>query len=134
MTQMSTSRKILIIEDNFINQKVIHLMINRLGFATDIVENGAKGLESIEKNHYRAVIIDLGLPDINGLEVIKRLRARTDEKAHWPVFVLTAGGTQHDRSYVLANGANVYLYKPIVFEELREAMAPWISEVALVPA
>jgi len=133
MAQMPRSRKILVIEDNLINQKVIHLMLNRLGFATDVVENGTKGLDAIQKNDYRAVFVDLGLPDINGLEVIKRIRARTDEKAHWPVIVLTAGGTQHDRNYVLSNGANIYLYKPIVYEELREALAPWLSEIALAP-
>jgi DNA-binding response OmpR family regulator len=131
MAKAANTGKVLIIEDNLINQKVIYLMVTRLGFSAHVVENGAKGLEAIEQNEYRAVFVDLGLPDVNGFEVIRRLRARTDEKAKWPVIVLTAGGTKHDKDFVLANGANVYLFKPVTYEILREAIIPWVPEVQL---
>ncbi|HYM02029.1 MAG TPA: response regulator transcription factor [Stellaceae bacterium] len=103
------------IEDN---EPLAQLLIQGLaaeGFPADVVGTAGDARDVLARTHYSAVILDLGLPDDDGLAVLRELRERQDAT---PVLVLTARGGVHDRVTGLRSGADDYLAKPFAFEEL----------------
>jgi DNA-binding response OmpR family regulator len=107
--------RLLLVEDN---RDLATLLTERLGasgFAVDVLGLGMDAHDVLRRSHYSAVILDLGLPDCDGLSILKALRARKDAT---PVLVLTARGGLHDRVAGLQDGADDYLVKPFAFEEL----------------
>jgi len=107
--------RLLIVEDERSLLEHLQAGFKKEGFAVDISENGKEGLYFGQENDYDAAIIDLGLPEMDGLEVIRELRksGRT-----FPVIVLTARGHWKDKVDGLESGADDYLAKPFVFDEL----------------
>jgi DNA-binding response OmpR family regulator/SAM-dependent methyltransferase len=107
--------RLLIVEDN---QELSGLLMKGLaaaGFAADVMETAASASAALETTRFAAVILDLGLPDADGLSVLRELRQRHDPT---PVLVLSARGGVRDRVEALRNGADDYLVKPFAFEEL----------------
>lgn len=121
------SRKVLVIEDHLINQKVIKMLLSELGLETDIASHGKAGLKAIEKSNYGAVIVDLGLPDISGLEVITAIRSRKDEKRTTPIIVLTAGGHRETIDEIQARQIDEYILKPVTISRLQEVLSPFLK-------
>jgi two-component system, OmpR family, response regulator len=107
--------RVLVIEDDAGLAAVLARGLEEAGFAVDSAGDGAAGLWLGTENEYDAVVLDLGLPDIDGLHVLARLRAA----GRWaPVLVLTARDTVPDRVAGLDGGADDYLLKPFAFPEL----------------
>jgi two-component system response regulator TctD len=107
--------RLLIVEDN---QELVALLAKGLGdagSATDIAPTAAEARTALMTTRYAAVVFDLGLPDDDGLSVLRELRERKDPV---PVLVLTARAGVHDRVRGLRSGADDYLTKPFAFEEL----------------
>ena len=107
--------RLLLIEDN---EQLSQLLTNELegaGFAVDVVTSVAEGQAVLASNHYAVVVLDLGLPDGDGLAVLRELRERGDPT---PVLILTARDGVQDRVTGLRTGADDYLAKPFAFEEL----------------
>jgi len=107
--------RLLVVEDN---NELSQLLVKGLaaeGFAADAVTMAAEARAALETTRYAAVVLDLGLPDGDGLTVLRELRERKDAT---PVLVLTARGGLHDRVAGLRSGADDYLAKPFAFEEL----------------
>jgi len=107
--------RILIVEDNPKVGKLLKVACERFPASCDMATNGEIAISLCEITNYDAVILDLGLPDIDGLDVLKTLRARD---YHFPVLVLTARGNIQDRISGLDLGADDYLVKPFSVEEL----------------
>jgi DNA-binding response OmpR family regulator len=107
---------ILIIEDDKKVAAFIQKGLRQEYHAVDVVHDGEAGLDAVESGSYDLVILDLMLPKISGLEILKRIRA--DKKQHLPVLVLTAKGNIEDRVEGLDSGADDYLVKPFSFAEL----------------
>jgi CheY-like chemotaxis protein len=120
------SRKILVIEDHLINQKVIKMLLAEMGLEADIASHGKAGLKALDKNAYSAVIVDLGLPDISGLVVITEIRGRTDEKSTTPIIVLTAGGHRETIDEIQERHIDAYLLKPVTITQLHEVLSPFV--------
>lgn len=106
--------KILIIEDEEKIARFVELELSHEGYETDNATNGREGLEKIESGGYDLVILDIMLPELNGIEVLRRARRTTDV----PVILLTARDSVTDKVSGLDMGANDYITKPFAIEEL----------------
>lgn len=106
--------KILIIEDEEKIARFVELELSHEGYETDKATNGREGLEKIESGGYDLVILDIILPELNGIEVLRRARRTTDV----PVILLTARDSVTDKVSGLDMGANDYITKPFAIEEL----------------
>ena len=107
--------RLLLIEDNAELADLLALQLAPRGFSIDRAECGADGLAMAELVAYPAIVLDLGLPDMDGLDVLRRLRRSRDES---PILILTARGRVADRVSGLEAGADDYLVKPFAHEEL----------------
>ncbi len=107
--------RILVVEDETILAEQIHDFLAGKGFAVDTAHNGSDGLYMGKEYPLDAAIIDIGLPDFSGIELIKRLRK---EKVTVPILVLTARSRWQDKVEGLEAGADDYLVKPFHYEEL----------------
>ncbi|UGV26806.1 response regulator transcription factor [Rhodopseudomonas boonkerdii] len=107
--------RILVVEDNPELADIISRGLKDAGFESDWVADVATARDSLNATRYAALILDLGLPDGDGLLVLRELRSRNDPI---PVLVLTARGGVQDRISGLRTGADDYLVKPFAFEEL----------------
>lgn len=140
-------RRILIVEDNIVNQKLIVRMVEKLGYKPDVVENGEEALAALAKGDYAVILMDCQMPVMDGFETTRCIRKgetaaashdspsgssnRSDMASpstpHVPIIAVTANAMQGDRECCLATGMDDYLAKPIRLDELRNALARWIS-------
>lgn len=107
--------RILLIEDDRLIGDGLNEGLNRLGFTTDWFQNGADGHEALYQAPYDAVVLDLGLPDMDGLSILKSWRK---DKRKEPVLILTAQGDVDQRVIGLDSGADDYLSKPFALAEV----------------
>jgi len=107
--------KILIVEDSRVLQNSLQIALRKAGYAVDVADEGETGLWMAESNSYDEIILDLMLPKINGLTILKRLREKGNET---PVLILSALDAVDDRVKGLRCGADDYLTKPFALEEL----------------
>lgn len=107
--------RLLLVEDNARLAELIAGGLAREGFAVDHVATIADGLNALTSTHFAAVVLDLGLPDGDGLSIIQALRGRGSTT---PILILTARQSVRDRVKGLEQGADDYLAKPFAFEEL----------------
>lgn len=107
--------RILLIEDNERLQGFVRTCMEKAGFAVDAIANGADADAALREVRYDAIVLDLGLPDIDGTALLSELRRRKDST---PVLVLTARDSVEDRVAALDLGADDYLLKPFAMDEL----------------
>ena len=130
--------RVLVAEDNIVNQKLISRQLQKLGYAADAVANGFEVLEALERVPYEIILMDCQMPEMDGYEVTRRIRqsetARRSFKAQ-PVYViaLTADALEGDRAKCLAAGMNDYLAKPLQLSTLYTALVRAMDELAPVP-
>lgn len=138
-------RRVLVVEDNLVNQKLAVRMVEKLGYQPDVVDNGQEALTALKKGAYAAILMDCQMPVMDGYEATKNIRegeaaAASDETRterdtpsniasssipHIPIIAVTANAMQGDRERCLAAGMDDYLSKPIKLDELRTALARW---------
>ncbi len=107
--------RILLAEDNPINQKVACLMITKLGYRVDVVVNGHEALDAVAQNDYAAILMDVQMPEMDGLEAARRIRADDSpaRNPQIPIIALTAHALDQDRQRSLDAGMDDHLSKPI---------------------
>jgi signal transduction histidine kinase/ActR/RegA family two-component response regulator len=116
--------RILVAEDNKINQKVVRSMLERLGHQVTIADNGQVALERLQQANFDLVLMDVQMPVMDGVECTKRIRsATTKETAMIPVIGLTASFQNADLEYYLELGMNACLGKPLRLEQLKRAVS-----------
>ena len=112
------SSRILLAEDNEVNQKVASAYLLRAGHRVDIVENGELAIAAVERDTYDVVLMDIQMPGMDGVAAIQAIRALGDEAARVPIIALTANAMVGDREKYLSMGADGYISKPIESSEL----------------
>lgn len=108
--------RILLLEDHAALRQMIGSHLTRLGYAVDAVERGGDAITAVTTGSYDAMILDLGLPDMDGLKVLAEVRRRTGDRL--PALILTARDAVGDRVRGLDAGADDYLIKPFDLHEL----------------
>ena len=122
------SGHILLAEDNPVNQEVASVMLQRLGVAMKIANNGQEALDLICFEHFDLVLMDCQMPVMDGFEATARIRARENELGlpPLPVIALTANAISGDREHCLSRGMDDYLSKPFSQQQLYELLARWL--------
>jgi CheY-like chemotaxis protein len=115
--------RILLAEDNAINQKVAQHILDRLGYSTDVAANGLEVLDALSRQAYDVVLMDMHMPEMDGMEATRLVRKRFPQSQQPAIIALTADAMQGDRERCLAAGMDNYLSKPLRIEELSEVLA-----------
>lgn len=114
--------KILMAEDNSVNQKVASLMLKKYGYKADIANNGIEVLEALDRQDYDVILMDIQMPEMDGFEATDAVRARSGDPSFPWIVALTANAMQGDREKAIAKGMNDYLAKPLKPEALGKAL------------
>lgn len=120
--------RILLVEDNTINQKVAQLMIRDLGYTVDVANNGLEALSVFNANNYDLVLMDCLMPEMDGFEATRRIRSSGAAGLRTPIIAMTANAFAQDREECLAAGMTDYLSKPVRQQELQEKLHHWLSK------
>jgi signal transduction histidine kinase/HPt (histidine-containing phosphotransfer) domain-containing protein len=119
--------RVLVAEDNPVNQKVAGLMLEKLGYAVDLVGTGREALSAASRQAYVAVFMDGQMPGMDGYEAATRIRAlEVGGNRRTPIIALTASAMRGDREKCLAAGMDDYLTKPLSPEQLAATLARWV--------
>ncbi len=114
--------KILVAEDNVVNQKVVLRMLAHLGYIADVAANGHEVLDALERQDYDVVLMDIQMPDMDGLEATRRIIERHPRDGRPRIIAMTANALRGDRERFLAAGMDSYLSKPIDISGLSVAL------------
>ncbi|WP_194790973.1 response regulator [Pseudomonas sp. UFMG81] len=121
----SAGERILLVEDNPVNQSVIEAMLRSLGFEVGLAMDGAQAVDLVEQQPFAAVLMDCRLPQMDGYEATRRIR-QLPRGAGLPIIALTASALEGDRERCLAAGMNDYLSKPFKRTDLQRILRRWL--------
>jgi len=121
--------RILLVEDNAINQKVAVLMLKGIGYRADVAKNGVEALQAIASENYDLVLMDCLMPEMDGFEATRRIRSQGGYGAQLRIIAMTASAFAHDREACLAAGMNDYLSKPVREAELEKKLEFWLARI-----
>lgn len=128
--------RLLIAEDNLINQRVAVRMLAKLDLSADIVDNGAKAVEALKETAYPVVLMDCQMPEMGGFEATKIIRAweAAEHLPRTPIIAMTAHAMPGDRERCLASGMDEYISKPISLAVLESTLSRWLDLNRVAPA
>jgi PAS domain S-box-containing protein len=154
VAEARASVRLLVVDDNPVNQKVAVRMLEKLGYRADVAGNGHEALAALARRPYDIVFMDCQMPEMDGLEATRRIRERemrhastvkhqpggpekqtrlTDDKpggtiaARVPIIAMTANAMEADRQQCLAGGMNDFISKPISREDLERVLSRWLT-------
>ncbi|WP_137297831.1 response regulator [Psychromonas sp. SP041] len=122
--------RILVAEDNPVNQEVAVIILESFGLHVDIADNGLIAVEALKKNNYDVVLMDMQMPEMDGLEAtrtIRRLELNNDIPKGNTIIALTANAIDGDMQRCLQSGMDGYLSKPFSVSQLYDQLTPWLS-------
>lgn len=125
--------RVLVVEDNPVNQRVAILMLESRGYQADLADNGQEAIKAIEKTVYDAVLMDCQMPVMDGFTATAEIRRREGPHRHTPIIALTAHALKEERSHCLSSGMDDYISKPIKPEVLFSTLRRW-APVASPPS
>ncbi|MFZ2973047.1 MAG: response regulator [Ferribacterium limneticum] len=133
LRRLHAGSRILLVEDEPINQMVAQDMLEDVGMVVDIANNGLEALEKLASNTYRIVLMDLQMPKMGGLEAARRIRQLPCGE-HLPIVAMTANAFSDDRDLCYSVGMNGFLPKPVAPELLFSVVLEWLEKDAMIRA
>lgn len=119
-------RRVLLVEDNEVNRKVAVRLLQRLGYEVDVASDGVEAVEKTTRQHYDAVLMDVHMPRMDGLEATRIIRDRERSMGrHQVIIAMTASVMKEEVQRCLASGMDDYLSKPVKMEVLQEMLEKW---------
>ncbi|HMA07171.1 MAG TPA: response regulator, partial [Ramlibacter sp.] len=115
--------RILLAEDNVVNQKLAMRLLQQMGYRADLASNGIEAIECMERQPYDVVLMDVQMPEMDGLEAARRINAKWKSGERPRIVAMTANAMQGDREECLAAGMDDYVTKPIAIDRLVEALS-----------
>jgi PAS domain S-box-containing protein len=127
--------RVLVAEDNVVNQNVMLLLLERMGYRADLVADGVEVLEALQRQHYDLILMDVQMPKLDGLEATRRIRSQFHSRDRPRIIAMTASALHGDREKCLEAGMDEYVSKPVRAEELQTVIAGsgYASEDTLFP-
>ena len=119
--------RMLVAEDNPVNQLVIQGMLEKRGFACDLAANGRDALAKLGTGNYAAVLMDVQMPEVDGFEATARIRERETGDERLPIIAMTASAMEGDRERCLAAGMDDYVSKPLRPDQLDAVLERWVG-------
>jgi PAS domain S-box-containing protein len=126
--------RILLVEDNPLNQKMAATILRKAGYMVDIAVNGKKALEAVENSSYDLILMDIQMPEMDGYEATKAIREKEGKNKHTIIIAMTAYAMQGDREKCLKAGMDDYISKPIEPQELLRKIKKWTKSKIEEPA
>lgn len=123
LSERKVRARILVAEDNVVNQRLIVSILRTQGYQTDIVSNGTKAVEAAGSGNYDLVIMDVQMPELSGLDATIRIREAERTGPHIPIIGLTAYALFGDREHMIEAGMNACLTKPVDRLELLDLIS-----------
>lgn len=114
--------RLLLVEDNVVNQKVAGHFLSQMGYRRDVAANGVEALEALERQDYDVILMDIQMPQMDGYEATREIRRRFSGRLTPQIIALTAGAMEEDREKCLACGMDDYLSKPLRIDEVEEKL------------
>jgi two-component system sensor histidine kinase/response regulator len=119
--------KVLLVEDNPINQKTASAILRKAGFAVDVADNGLHALDAVGRDGYDVILMDIQMPEMDGYETTREIRRREGDERHSVIIAMTAHVMKGDRERCLEAGMDDYLAKPINPDEVFGVIEKWVS-------
>jgi len=119
--------RILLAEDNPVNQKLALVLLQKAGFSVDVVENGLQAVGRVKEGKYNAVLMDVQMPEMDGLEATMRIRQEAKPGEHIPIIAMTAHALKGDRERCLEAGMDDYVSKPLDSRLLMRKLDQWMA-------
>jgi CheY-like chemotaxis protein len=113
---------VLVVEDNPVNQKLVLLLLSRMGYRAEAVNNGLEAISALQRRRYDVVFMDMHMPEMDGLDATRRIRKLLPEKEQPWIIALTANAMQADRKACLEAGMQDFVIKPVQTADLRSAL------------
>ncbi len=122
--------RILVVDDNPVNQRVSLRMLEKMGHLVDVADNGIGALASLGRVRYDAVLMDCQMPEMDGFEATREIRRREGSERHTPIIAMTAGAMSGDEERCLECGMDDYLSKPVSAAALAATITRWVDHSA----
>jgi CheY-like chemotaxis protein len=127
--QIRNGVRILLAEDNLINQKVATKILQKRNYSVDVVNNGKEAVKAALRQHYDIILMDVQMPVMDGYEATAQLRQKLNPKEHIPIIAMTAHAMKGDREKCLLAGMDDYISKPIKPDDLYAMLEKWIKKI-----
>jgi CheY-like chemotaxis protein len=118
-------KRVLVAEDNPINQRIALKILEKSGFVAEAVGNGRLAVEAVRNGHYDLVLMDVQMPDMDGFEATAAIRRLDSALREIPIIAMTANAMAGDRERCISSGMDDYISKPVSLPLLRSALERW---------
>jgi two-component system sensor histidine kinase/response regulator len=119
--------KVLVADDNLVNQRLTSALLSRMGCRVDVAENGLTAVQKVSENDYELVFMDCVMPEMDGFAAAKAIRNLGEQGRRLPIVALTASVTLQDRERCFAAGMDDFLTKPIHSAQLADCLSKWLK-------